>query len=372
VTRPRRWTAAVLLLPSLVAVAAERAATADRGAFELRSGVVVAPDRGAAYLMSPEGGIDAVDLGSGRVLWHASEAAKPLALAGDRLVAQKEPSRERGTLGLVVLDVAAAGKTLSQMDVRLPEGVVPAIDEGLGTSFEATGRADGLRVTISWRFSRREVGGATPAPGDAPAERQAEGFVLLDVDTGRVATPTVAPVPTSSELPERVARLVASGACPARPRRVGGVLALTDSERRDAATCYRLRRWDPKSGEPLAERTLFCGAAVSQRIAADGRHLMLTRRPERAAEPRAEYVWPIYDLETGAAVAEVPSDLSGPSFFVFDQRLAHDALPGGRRVGDAWVTEPLRLRVIDLRDGREVWARPIRDTGYRGPYPPTR
>src|SRR3954451_11434324 len=69
---------------------------------ELRPGIVIDPDRRVAYIMNPEGGIDAVELTGGRRLWTSRAAAKPLALAegGDLLVSQAEPSGAENELTL--------------------------------------------------------------------------------------------------------------------------------------------------------------------------------------------------------------------------------------------------------------------------------
>jgi len=59
--------------------------------FEVVPGVVVDPGRSAAYVMSPAGGIDAIDLDSGRLLWSTMRAAMPLVIAGGRVVAATLP-----------------------------------------------------------------------------------------------------------------------------------------------------------------------------------------------------------------------------------------------------------------------------------------
>jgi hypothetical protein len=58
--------------------------------FTLVPGVVVDPVAGILYAMNPDGGIDAVDIPSGKVLWKATSAAKPLLVFDHRLVAQRE------------------------------------------------------------------------------------------------------------------------------------------------------------------------------------------------------------------------------------------------------------------------------------------
>ncbi len=71
--------------------------------FELRPGVVVDAARTVVYLMNPNGGIDAVDAASGRVVWTSMLAAKPLFVDGPLLLAQAEQG-------------AAATRTLGALD----------------------------------------------------------------------------------------------------------------------------------------------------------------------------------------------------------------------------------------------------------------
>src|SRR4051812_10693769 len=96
-----------LLLPAFASAApvSPRSAgeeVASVGAFELLPGVVVDRSRPAVYLQRPDQGIGAVEPSSGALLWSSREAAKPLLVYGDLLVAQTEPIRD-GTLGIAFL-----------------------------------------------------------------------------------------------------------------------------------------------------------------------------------------------------------------------------------------------------------------------------
>ena len=97
-------TAAAIDLPD----AAELARSAS--AFELRPGVVVDPAGGVAYLMRPGGGIEKVSLTSGELLWTTQEAAKPLALFGDLLIAQVDGTAAADALEIVLLDAQQGGE----------------------------------------------------------------------------------------------------------------------------------------------------------------------------------------------------------------------------------------------------------------------
>jgi hypothetical protein len=72
--------------------------------FMMLPGVVVLPDEGALYMMNPEGGIDAVKIASGKLLWTTKAAAEPLAASSGQLLAQGAPNRSR-SLPLVFIDI---------------------------------------------------------------------------------------------------------------------------------------------------------------------------------------------------------------------------------------------------------------------------
>jgi hypothetical protein len=98
--------------------------------FEFRSGVIVDSRELTVYLMNPNGGIDAVDLSSGKHIWSTSNSAKPLLLNDRRLVTQAASGAPTNFLRIVVLD-ADNGRELLATTVELPRDVQAAIDDGL-------------------------------------------------------------------------------------------------------------------------------------------------------------------------------------------------------------------------------------------------
>src|SRR5438132_7889666 len=154
-----RSAAGVLLLVLLNAGTVAEAAAVRPGAaptgFELRAGVVFDPSRAALYLMNAHGGIDAIDIRSGRLLWTATRAAKPLWVL-DYLVIAQLNSDDR-VLRMAMLDARRSGSVVRETAVELPQGVRTSIDEGLGISFETSARGSDGAVVVSWRFSRRSV-----------------------------------------------------------------------------------------------------------------------------------------------------------------------------------------------------------------------
>jgi hypothetical protein len=61
---------------------------------------------------------------------------------------------------------------------------------------------------------------------------------------------------------------------------------------------------------------------------------------------------------------------SAAPYFVWNSMLVYVSRPYGRRIDGKWIQEPLEIRAVDLRTGREAWKTPIRDTAYHGLFPP--
>ena len=119
--------------------------------FEFRSGVIVDPDRPAVYFMNIQGGIDAVDLASGKLLWRTDLAAKPLLCHEDRLVAQTEPPVGQQFLRIALLNTREITVDPRFVDIPLPADVQATIDDGMESSFSATARIHEGAVVLSWR-----------------------------------------------------------------------------------------------------------------------------------------------------------------------------------------------------------------------------
>lgn len=310
-----RWRLVVaLLLASVVGAVAGAQAAAD-APFELEPGLLVDPASSTVFLMSPEGGIDAVDLGLGMVRWHRDEEAKPLSLAAGRLVAQAEPPAS-GVLRLVVLD-AADGRLLLARDVDLPEGVSAPVRPSLGRSFAADAELVGSALDVAWTFAQRPVQGM-PTDVAAARPRTSAGALLFDPASGATT-----------------------------PSPVGAKRAS-----RPAAT----------------EADLLTAVAGRQFLSADGRHILASDRLE-GADGWNQYRWTIY-TRSGERLGSLGQPESFRPFHVTGSTVVFVSPPSSRRVEDSWVSEPRLLRAVDLTSGLEQWRVAVRDLEYRGPFPP--
>jgi hypothetical protein len=328
-TRPSLgWSllASALLLLALPAAAQRPASGPEDTAVALTDGAVVDPARAVAYLARPEGGIDAVELARGTVLWTTAEGAKPLFAAGDLLLAQR-PAEGDGALALAVLDAGHQGRRLRAVEIPLGEGVDASLRDTPGRTFRARAFADGDQVVVAWRASARGPGippaylpAASAGEGpttDAPATRRAEGAARLDLTTGAVAP------------------LVRAKAAAALSR------SFVDL--------------DPDSDDAAAEHRY---ASVDDRdlLASEGNW--------------PSYRWSIYDRESGARLGQLERPVPVAPFLVKASTLLYEVRPSLRQVDGKWVEERLSVRALDLGSGAELWSRELLDPEYRGPFPP--
>ena len=371
------------------------AATAD--SFELRPGVLVDPAgfSSVVYLMNPDGGIDAVDCASGYPIWSSQSASKPLALYGHLLIAQVDSAGSGDVLDIALLD-AQSGESLQIVPVELAPGVAANVDEGLGRRFSAASFVSGGAVFVSWEYDYRLVRGADlrgstaalaptgPAPAaprraalssapSVPEGRHEEGVVRINLDTEQAQSVIASAMQAAQapSLPGQLQALVDSGALSDSPPRAGRVFAVTETA---ANGDLVLKRWDRQTGAALPDVDLVSGARIVEwppLVTRQAREVIFYAISQRT-DPGEwdEYTWNVFSLETGQQVARIANHFSYANFFLAGSVYVHESQPYGRRVDDQWTESPLELRGVDINGGSLIWVHPIRDTAYRGPFPP--
>lgn len=286
----------------------------------LHEGVVIDSASGAAYVMSPQGGIDALELATGNVMWKSRDAAKPLLLKDGKLLAQARPGKD-GQLVVMALD-AKGGKTQGRVDIEIPSFIRANVLDGPSRKFRAQAfeSADGA-VVVTWTAEegRALQGLVEPENEGTPVQTAAaaakvptlSGAVKVDVAAGRA-------VPVSDVEP----------------------------------------------------RSLTAGNVADSRQMAsiDGRHILRSERnPEGGLWNR--YRWTITNA-AGVKLGSVEAPVSMAEFVVSGNQLFYVAQPSVRKEENKLIEQPLRLRALDLRTGAELWASAVVDSTFRGPFPP--
>jgi hypothetical protein len=303
----------------------------------LHDGVVVDAAAGVAYVMSRDGGIDALDLTSGNVLWKNRDAAKPLALAAGTLVAQARPDRQ-GALSLVMLD-AKKGNARGRADVQIPEGLRANVVDGPSQTFQVKAfatTADSMAVT--WTAENVIPQGYLPNVPEVP---QADATTAKRVTAAKeTAEATRKPFRGAVRLDLKAGRAVA--------------MPYEEAEQARPAT---------------ADGTVEAKAGGARRLTSlDGSHI-LRSEPSSEGGLWTPYRWTV-TTASGARVGTLDAPVSMAPFVVSGSKILYVAQPAARREEGKIVETPLRLVAFDLRTGAELWNKAFIDTVYRGPFPP--
>jgi hypothetical protein len=293
----------------------------------LLEGVVVAPRLGLAYVMRPGGGLDALDLASGAVRWRSDSAAKPLALAGQRLIAQAE-SGGANVLKLVSLD-ARSGAARETVRIDLPAGVAAPVVDSASGSFRVQADASGSELAVRWEAT----GVGAPAQGVLPAENEGQ-----------------APVVVAGE----------------------AVVDLGSSLRVKTEPSVRSMRSPTLARAALQElpASAVAGAQGRQLLSADGRHVLVTEPIEGAGLSLYRHQWTIYERASGARLGSVSSLVSATPFVVVGRTLYQVEPAHAVRREGGFAEHPAALRAVSLTTGAEEWRTAIRETAFSGPFVP--
>jgi hypothetical protein len=153
---------------------------------------VVSVDQKMVFLPAKGGGVEAVDLASGKVLWLNKEASK-LAGASDKLVfALVADEKKPHTFRVVAFDIAT-GKTLGKSDVIAMSDWATTAKVG-GRSFRVAAKAEGEGAVVAWQARAFYYGGAAPTPQILEAAKKEESaLVTVDFKTGKLTRTTAKP-----------------------------------------------------------------------------------------------------------------------------------------------------------------------------------
>ena len=319
---------AILLMPgtSMGDSASMRQASSDSAA--LREGVVLSPRHGFAYVMRP-GGLAAVNLANGKVRWRSDKGAKPVALLGDRLIAQAD-SKGGKALELVALD-ARSGAVRESVRIPLPAGVAATLVDTAKGSFRVQVSSVGSELMVRWEATGTDA----PLQGYLPYAEDGHQPEAASVVAGEAAL-DVASLAVKAEPTVRVTRSAA--------------IARAALEELSAPA--------------------VTGAPGRQMLSADGRHVLVTEPVDAADFTLNRHRWTLYERASGTRLGSVPAMVSAAPFVVVGNTLYHTVPAHAVRQDGKFVENPASLRAVSLKGGAEAWKMALLETDFRGPFPP--
>lgn len=145
---------------------------------------MVSPDVKVIYAPAKAGGIEALDLATGKVIWTNKDANK-LAGVTDKFVFTWIGDDKKAHVFRVLAVDAATGKTIGKSDpITLPEWA--STQKTWGRTFRIAAKADSDGALVYWHAGAFYAGGARPSPEIEAAARKNEfGVTKIDFKTGK-------------------------------------------------------------------------------------------------------------------------------------------------------------------------------------------
>jgi DNA-binding beta-propeller fold protein YncE len=148
---------------------------------------VVSTDAKLVFVPAKGGGIEALDLATGKPVWKNADAPHVAGASAKQVYAWLPVAKKANEFTVVAID-AETGKTIGKAGpVLLPEWAVAG--KTYGRTFATSVRADGDSALVAWTAGAFYAGGARPTPEiEAAARKNDSGLAKLDFATGK-ATP---------------------------------------------------------------------------------------------------------------------------------------------------------------------------------------
>lgn len=313
----------LFIIPFSTTVAAQ-----ETNSITLMNGVIVDIVKELVYIMNPNGGIDAIDLQTGETRWNTKEGTKPLLVFGNHLVSQAGArSPKSNKLELVLLDTDAQGQRVSSSELELPKKVRATVDEQLGRKFEVQAFVENSDIIIFWKYSFNPLmlkGARLDDDIEKKLSIQKEnGLVKLDLSTGK--------------------------ATKIKPRKL---------EKRYIAPTIELK-----------DKVRLVNVAGRQFLSVNEKYVLSSERIANDSK-WLKYRWQIHHRDTGEFIGKFDHFASQAPFSIFKSIILYETKPYSLRTDKGIVNEPLKVRAINLENGQELWSWQVRDTEFRGPFPP--
>lgn len=135
------------------------------------------------YFPNTVGGVDALALADGKLLWSTKECNLPLAATEKIVYAQKGNGNQ---LRIVALDAGQEGK-VAWTSPPLPLPGWASVGPAYGRSFHSAIRMEGGTMFVIWEARAFYAGGARPtAEVEKRARMEASGVARVDLSSGKV------------------------------------------------------------------------------------------------------------------------------------------------------------------------------------------
>jgi outer membrane protein assembly factor BamB len=284
------------------------------------------------YVANASGGIDAINLKDGTLLWSTKDASRPLIAYKNRLAAL------RGNR-VVILDVTRKGKKVLQSDALALTGTLTP--QPGSVLLAVSGWLERGDLIVKWVGVGYTSGGVTYLPPViADMVKEATGAVRVSLTRGFVQKLSADTAPRSAAVLPKELRILTP-----LPTVAGDKAAALVREEADGKQKLVLKRWDLKTGKAEAPLTLREGRGLFWRLTLDGGHAILTGGA-------------LYSLATGKKLATLPASVM-LSIRVDGSRVYFLTEGPPKRTWGGGELYAMTLKAMELKTGKVVWERPV-------------
>jgi hypothetical protein len=324
---------------------------------------VAGPDKRAGYVSDTAGGIQALDLAEGELIWRSQLAARPLIASenGLAVLGRATPEKENA-LQVVLLDRQDQGKLLLESDaVIFPDWASATINTN--ESFSYGVRLDGDDLLLEWKAQARYRGGAPPSAYiQAQANKAATGLARIDLKTGKVR---MLPLESrrETELPKELQestlfsyQIGASDTWETEPWLVDEkIAAAITGEIDEEQQALQLQRWNPATGKAQKPVALVKGLALVSYVTPDGGYIFIhSEMPTEESSPNKTPWW-LFSVSTGKQLAVLDYEQGAREACVLASKVYYivdNPPPALRSDGDILQST---IKALDIVSGRLLW-----------------
>lgn len=318
---------------------------------------VAAPDQQVGYVATMTGGIEALDLLTGELLWRADVAARPVLVFQNLLAALGPVEGKSNALQIIELDRNKEGELVRESEALVfPDWVRATVTPDLFFSYEVS--VDGNDLILEWEAHARYEGGAPPsALIQAQSTQDTAGAARFNLETGEVRELPDAPE-RKIELPQglREANLFsyqrgASSFWRTEPWAFDGGFAVLIGEFVEDRQTLNLQTW-ASNGEIAPPITLLTGQALVSYVTRDGLYLFIHSELQSDKQD-----WWLFSVNTGKGLTVLKYEEGTREACVLNSRvyyLVEDAASANRK-----DEETLRstIKAVDVASGKLIWER---------------
>jgi hypothetical protein len=332
---------------------------------------VADPSGHTGFVTNPSGGIDAINLTSGKLLWQVDPTQRPLIVKGNRLFSLVPEEKRAHAARVIVLDVDRQGKKILESDpVVFPAWA--SLHETPGCVLRLEAAIDDHDLILRWEAHARYVGGAAAPPAIREKyKKDASGVVRVNQETGGVTSlpaPPAAPEPLHADLKHVTSSAYYLGAAiEEAPLVVGNkLIALAVNESKGSEDVV-LKTWDAKTGKPFDPVSLRRGKGLVARVTDDKQYVVVLEEAADAATARKFPSW-VFELTNGRPVAHLNLEPAIQAMTVLEPRLYY-AVAQVSAKPTSGIKQPWTLKAADIKSGQILWERPIEGARVTPPRP---